>query len=87
MTSCDIHPFVALLVILASLLCVAQASPVSAAPPSDGSTAEPEITYHAYTTDNATYSTLEQIMQEIAASEGGEEDPEENSHRIDKRYV
>ena len=83
MASCNIHPFIAVLVALADLLCTAQASPSE---PDRSTTAEPETTYHAYTEDNITYSTLEQIMQDIATSEGGEDDPGRISHRIDKRY-
>ena len=67
---------------LASLLCTIQASPApkNAEEQSDRSTVEPDRAYYrAYTQDNVTHSTLEQIMRDIAASKG------ENSHGISKR--
>jgi hypothetical protein len=49
-----------------------------------------ELLHHAYTETNVTYSTLEQILDEIKAGEKVDSDTGESAHPehdINKRYV
>jgi hypothetical protein len=48
-----------------------------------------ELLHHAYTETNVTYSTLEQILDEIKAGEKADSDADESAHPehdIEKRY-